>query len=198
MSVGRTGATSWIKRNGDISVVVGRAAVLQPCLPVVVFLAKRSPVASVPEQNRIASVRTNVVNHRGLDVPSLGSTHDAQWMSGEKLLAGLLPRSPVSAGGCRARILWMKRTMLLAVLSPALHQLRTAWVSTGALGPIWHLNLSLIALLVRRAIQYLLCSDRIQVVQCPRPMDCNEHPSHEDSCASARFHRYRNNTSALH
>ena len=82
-----------------ILIPVSRAAVLQTGLPVVVGFAQALPVTPIPEQNGVASVWTDVVNHRGLHVPTLGSTHDAKRVSIEILLAGFLPRSTVTASG---------------------------------------------------------------------------------------------------
>ena len=121
-----------------ILIPVSRAAVLQTGLPVVVGFAQALPVTPIPEQNGVASVRTNMVNHRGLHVPTLGSTHDAKRVSIEIQLAGFLPRPPIAAGGCGAAILRVERLMLLAELLSALHQFRTAWVSTGVLGSEGH------------------------------------------------------------
>ena len=47
---------------------------------VVTFLTKWLPIASVPEELRITSVRHDVVNDRRLDVPSVLPAAGAQWI----------------------------------------------------------------------------------------------------------------------
>ena len=104
-------------------------------------LAQALPIRSIPEQNRVATMRLNVIHHCSFGVSSLSSTQCAKRMSDQVLLAGLLPCSTIAAAGRASRFLRMEGAVLIAVLTLS-HQLRTAWMRTWTLWSHGHFHLS--------------------------------------------------------
>ena len=78
-------------QRGGLLEMVSRPAVLQAGLLVMTVLAQALPIRSVPEQNPVAAMRLNVIHYCGFSVSSLSGTQHTKRMSGEELLAGLLP-----------------------------------------------------------------------------------------------------------
>ena len=67
--------------------MIFRILVLVARLHVVVALAQRLPVRSVPEKLRVTTVGTDVVNDRRQDILAFAFALHAQWMSTEELPA---------------------------------------------------------------------------------------------------------------
>lgn len=117
---------------GGLLETVSWSAVFQTGLFIVVRFTQRLPVATIPEQIPVSTVRYDVVNDRCFHVPSLRQALNTQRMGSEELLAGLLPCTTVPTAGRASRFLWMEGAVLITVL-PTGYQLRTAGMRTGAL-----------------------------------------------------------------
>ena len=63
-------------------------------------LAKGTPVAPVPEQSLITTMRDDMVNDRGLGVLAALHALLAERVCLQKQLAGLLPCPVIAAAGC--------------------------------------------------------------------------------------------------
>ena len=72
--------------------------VLAPCFYVVVMLAEGLPVVLVPEQNRITTVRYDMVNDLRLYVPTLPGTGYAERVGTEIGLGQSPPAGAIAAG----------------------------------------------------------------------------------------------------
>lgn len=107
--------------------------ILGQSLPVMVFLAKRLPVTSIPKQALISSMRNDVVYHSRLPVSAFLLAHHTQGVRGEVLFPGLLPCSVVSAASRTAHLLRMEGLVLFTELSSAWHKRRTSRMSAGDL-----------------------------------------------------------------
>ena len=92
-------------------------------------LAKSLPVAFIPHQMRITTVRNDMVDYSCCCEPSPCHTLHAQRMLPQVRLAEPLPPAAVATLGGR-RSVWVKKLVLLAVL--ALGQIRTAGVTAWA------------------------------------------------------------------
>ena len=108
------------------SVPIRWVDVLCQRLSVVALLAKSLPVALVPEQLLVTTVRYNVIHHCSLGVPSQFHALHAQRMALKVGFACLLPSAAVSAFGCGACHLRVKRQMLCTVQPAGFHQLWTS------------------------------------------------------------------------
>ncbi len=63
-----------------ISVLIRRLRIFSTSFLVMVLLAKRLPVAPVPEKLRVAAVRDDMIYHRGFHELSFLAALGAQWM----------------------------------------------------------------------------------------------------------------------
>ena len=69
-------------------------------LDAVVSVAEALPVALIPEENAVSSVRLNVIHISRLDVASLLQALHTQWMCLKVTLAGSVPCSAVASAAC--------------------------------------------------------------------------------------------------
>jgi hypothetical protein len=81
-----------------LSVLIRRPGIFQAGLLIVACLAQALPIALIPEQFPVTTVRLDVVDDRRLNVPSLCQTHYTQRMCGKVLFSDSLPGIPVAAG----------------------------------------------------------------------------------------------------
>ena len=116
------------------SVMVGWSLVLAPRLLVVAALAQRSPVAAVPEESRVASVRNDMVHHCGLCVLASLHTLLAEWMRTKKLLACFLPCAAVATAGSGPHLLWVQRLVYVTVLGTGRDQCSATGMPARYLG----------------------------------------------------------------
>ena len=111
------------------SIPIDRISVFRPCLVVMAGLAKSLPVAFIPHQMRITTVRNDMVDYSCCCEPSPCHTLHAQRMLPQVRLAEPLPLAAVATLSGR-RSVRVKKLVLLAVL--ALGQIRTAGVTAWA------------------------------------------------------------------
>ena len=100
-----------------------------------VLLAKRLPVAPVPEKFRVATVRDDMIHHRGLHELSFLAALDTQRMRLKILLTRLPPFVSVASVFCRS---CMQRPVLVTVFLSCRHQGCTASVLAGYVRFVWH------------------------------------------------------------
>ena len=79
------------------SILIYGSAVFMPCLLIMVALAQGLPVALIPEQFLLTSVRHLVVDDRCFNVLSIFQALHTQRMYREILLAGFLPFAAIAA-----------------------------------------------------------------------------------------------------
>ena len=113
------------------SVVVHRRLILAPCLLVMAALAKGTPVAPLPEQSLITSVRDDVVNDRGLGVLAALHALLAERVHLQEQPAGLLPRPIIASAGCRPYFFRMQGLVYVTVLGAERDQRSAAGVLAG-------------------------------------------------------------------
>ena len=111
------------------SIPIDGISVFRPCLVVMARLAKSLPVAFIPHQMRITTVRNDMVDYSCCCEPSPCHTLHAQRMLPQVRLAEPLPLAAVATLSGR-RSVRVKKLVLLAVL--ALGQIRTAGVTAWA------------------------------------------------------------------
>ena len=111
------------------SIPIDGILVFRPCLAVMAGLAKSLPVAFIPHQMRITTVRNDMVDHGRCREPSLCFATHTQRMPAEVRLADTLPLAAVATLSGR-RSVGVKRLVLLAVL--VLGQIRTVGVTAWA------------------------------------------------------------------
>ena len=110
-----------------ILITVFRSVVLVSGFPVMAGLAKSLPVAFVPHQMRITTVRNDMVDHGRCREPSLCLATHTQGMPAEVRLAESLPPAAVSTL-CGRRSVWMQELMLRTIQTVC--QIGTAGVLT--------------------------------------------------------------------
>ena len=93
-----------------------RCLVLSPCFHTVVTMAKGLPVAPVPEELLITTVRNDVIHVRRLNVPSFLHALYAQRVHLKVLLPSPLPSSTVTSARCGTYFFWMHRLVSVAIL----------------------------------------------------------------------------------
>ena len=86
------------------SIPIDGISVFRPCLAVVAGLAKSLPVALVPHQMRITTVRNDMVDHGRCREPSLCFATHTQRMPAEVRLAEPLPPAAVTTLGGRRSV----------------------------------------------------------------------------------------------
>lgn len=97
-----------------ILITVFRSVVLVSGFPVMAGLAKSLPVAFIPHQMRITTVRNDMVDHGRCREPSLCFAPHTQRMPAEVRLAQSLPLAAVATLGSRQSV-WMQGLMLCTI-----------------------------------------------------------------------------------
>lgn len=116
-----------------VSVVIQRIPIRGTGFVIVAGLAQRLPVALVPEEFRIATMRDDVVNDRRGNISSVPLTLSAQRMPMKVSLRRLLPSPGVSALTGRPCILRMQAGMRVTILPASRHQPWAAGMDTGVI-----------------------------------------------------------------
>ena len=98
------------------SEMILRILVFPFCLLRVAAVAKRLPVALIPEEFRITTVRDDMIDVRCLHVPSFLHALHTQRMHLKILLPGFLPRTAVASARSRPYLFWMHRLVSVAIL----------------------------------------------------------------------------------
>lgn len=105
------------------SIPIDGISVFRPCLAVVAGLAKSLPVAFIPHQMRITTMRNDMVDHGRCREPSMCFAPHTQRMLPQVRLAEPLPLAAVTTLGGR-RSVWVQGLVFVAVRT--LGQSRTA------------------------------------------------------------------------
>jgi hypothetical protein len=82
----------------------------------VVAVAKGLPVAPVPEELLVTTMRNDVIDIRCLHEPSFLHALHAQRVCLKVLLPGFLPRTAVASARSRPYLFWMHRLVTVAIL----------------------------------------------------------------------------------
>ena len=90
--------------------------ILSPGLDAVVLVAQGLPVALVPEELGVSTMRNDVVDVGCLHVPPFLHAFHAQWVYLKVLLPGFLPSSTVSPTRCGPYLFRMHRLVSVAIL----------------------------------------------------------------------------------
>ena len=98
--------------------MIFRRLVLSPRLHAVVPVAKRLPVAPVPEQLHVTTVRNDVIHVRRLHVPAFLHALHAQRVSLKILFPGFPPSAAVTSAGSGPYFLRMQCFVFLTILLP--------------------------------------------------------------------------------
>ncbi len=115
------------------SVVVHRRLIFAPCLLVMAALAESTPVAPVPEQSFITSVRDDVVNDRGLGILAALHALLAERVRLQKDLAGFLPCPVIASAGSRPYFFRMQWPVQITVLGAGWDQRSATGMLAGHL-----------------------------------------------------------------
>ena len=104
----------------------------------VVSVAEALPVALIPEENIVSSVRHDVIHIGRLDVASLLHALHTQRMRLKVTLAGLVPCGAIASAACGASVLRVEGTVLVTVLGTVRNERCTAGMSAWCLWSAWH------------------------------------------------------------
>lgn len=110
-----------------------RRLILTPRFHTVVTMAKGLPVAPVPEELLVTTMRNDVIDIRCLHEPSFLHALHTQRVRLKILLPGLAPSSSVTSSGSGPYLFRMLSRMFIAVFPSPWHKPGTARVSTGVI-----------------------------------------------------------------
>lgn len=112
--------------------------VLIPRLDAVMLMAEWLPVALIPEELLVSSVRNDVVHVCCLDILAFLHALYAQGVRLKVTLACLLPCSAVTSACCRPHILGVQWLVRLAVLLPVRNEGCAARMTARRVGSMRH------------------------------------------------------------
>ena len=104
----------------------------------VVSVTEALPVALIPEENAVASVRFDVIDIGRLDVASCLHALHTQRMRLKVTLAGSVPRCAVASAACRPCVLRVEGSVLVTVLAAVRNKGCTAGMPAWCLWSAWH------------------------------------------------------------
>ena len=100
---------------------------------------KRLPVALIPEQLLVTTMRYNMVNDGGLCYPSLLLTLHTQWVAVQIPNAGLLPTTVVPTPAGAFSVALVGGLVLVTIRASTIrNQCRAPWVLTRYAWSVWH------------------------------------------------------------
>ena len=120
------------------SISVFRIVVLIPRFDAVVLMAEWLPVALVPEELLVSSVRNDVVHVCCLDVLAFLHALYAQGVRLKVTLACPLPCLAIASACCRPRLLWVLQLVYLTVLLPVRNEESAARMTARRVGSMRH------------------------------------------------------------
>ena len=104
----------------------------------VMTVTETLPVALIPEENAISSVRLDVINIGRLDITPLLHALHTQRMRLKVTLAGFVPCCTIASAACGASVLRVEGTVLVTVLGTVWNERCTAGMSAWCLWSAWH------------------------------------------------------------
>lgn len=111
--------------------MIFRCLILIPCLDGVMAVAERLPVALIPEELLVSSVRNDVVHVCCLDVLAFFHALHAERVRLKVTLACPLPCLAIASACCRPHLLWVLRFVQLTVLLSVGNEGGAAWMTAG-------------------------------------------------------------------
>lgn len=129
------------------SILVLRGVILVSGFDTVVAVAEALPVALIPEQHAVSSVRLDVIDIGRLDVASLLHALHTQRMCLKVTLTGFVPCRAIASDASRACLLRVEGTVLVTVLRTVRYERRTAGVAARCVRSAWH-SLCLLPVLI--------------------------------------------------
>ena len=141
------------------SILVLRGVILVPGLDAVVSVTEALPVALIPEENAVSSVRLDVIDIGRLDVASSLHALHTQRMCLKVTLAGFVPCRAVASAACRACLLRVEGTVLVTVLRTVGNERSTAGMPAWCIWSAGH-RLCLLPVLIfgkERSAPQMVC-----------------------------------------
>lgn len=112
--------------------------ILIPGLDTVMSVTEALPVAPVPEENAVSSVRLDVIHIGRLDVAALLHALHTQRMCLKVTLAGSVPCGTVASAVCGACLLRVEGSVLVTVLRTVGNERCTAGMPARCVRSAWH------------------------------------------------------------
>lgn len=128
-------------------------------LNAVVSVTEALPVALIPEENTVSSVRLDVIHIGRLDVASLLQALHTQRMCLKVTLAGSVPCRSVASAACGACLLRVEGTVLVTVLRTVGNECGTAGMSARFVWSVRHrlYHLSVLIFGKERSAPQMVC-----------------------------------------
>ena len=123
-------------------------------LDAVVSVAEALPVALIPEENAVSSVRFDVIHIVRLNVAALLHALHTQRMCLKVTLAGSVPCDTIASAACGACLLRVEGTVLFTVLRTVGNECGTAGMSAWAIWSLRHWLHLLFSGLVKELLLY--------------------------------------------
>ena len=120
------------------SILVLRYVILVSGFDAVVSVAEALPVALIPEEHAISSVRFDVIHIGRLDVTAFLHALHTQWMRLKVTLACFVPCGAIAAAACGTSVFRVEGTVLVTVFRTVRYERRTAGMSARGLWSAWH------------------------------------------------------------
>lgn len=127
-----------MKECPSFSILVLRGVILVPGLDAVVSVTEALPVALIPEEHAVSSVRLNVIDIGRLDVVALLHALHTQRMCLKVTLAGSVPCGTVASAACGACLLRVEGSVLVTVLRTVGNERCTAGMPARCVRSAWH------------------------------------------------------------
>ena len=124
-----------MKECPSFSILVLRGVILVPGLDAVVSVTEALPVALIPEEHAVSSVRLNVIDIGRLDVAALLHALHTQRMCLKVTLAGSVPCRSIASGACLLRV---EGSVLVTVLRTVGNERCTAGMPARCVRSAWH------------------------------------------------------------
>jgi len=121
-----------------LSVLVLRGVVFVSGFDTVVSVTEALPVALIPEQYTVSSVRLDVIDIGCLDITPLLHALHTQWVRLKVTLAGSVPCRSVASAACGTCVLRVEGTMLVTILGAIGNERSTAGVSAWGIRSLGH------------------------------------------------------------
>ena len=127
-----------MKECPSFSILVLRGVILVSGLDAVVSVTETLPVALIPEENAVSSVRFDVIHIGCLDVASLLLALHTQRMCLKVSLAGSVPCRSIASAACGACLLRVEGSVLVTVLRTVGNECSTAGMPARCVRSAWH------------------------------------------------------------